>query len=141
MNEEGFIAFACEHCHTAIEVSPDMVGETTECPACGQKLVIPADPDDGVARRAYAKATLRAYDGAVTITNVAWNVSANRLKLRDLVMDTGSTLVLSGSVVVVSSMEHKDGLGWPGGKYRQIVYEGEGGRVEWRRSGFTLIVR
>jgi len=50
MNEEGFIAFACEHCHTAIEVSPDMVGETTECPACGQKLVIPADPDDGVAR-------------------------------------------------------------------------------------------
>jgi len=98
-------------------------------------------PDDGVARRAYAKATLRAYDGAVTITNVAWNVSANRLKLRDLVMDTGSTLVLSGSVVVVSSMEHKDGLGWPGGKYRQIVYEGEGGRVEWRRSGFTLIVR
>jgi len=98
-------------------------------------------PDDGGARSAYAKATLRAYDGAVTITNVMWNVSANRLKLRDLVMDTGSTLVLSGSVVVVSSMEHKDGLGWPGGKYRQIVYEGEGGRVEWRRSGFTLIVR
>ena len=48
MNEEGFISFECEHCHTAIEASPDMVGEETECPACGQRLAIPCD--DGVIR-------------------------------------------------------------------------------------------
>ena len=51
MNEEGFISFECEHCHTAIEASPDMIGEETECPACGQKLVIPDNRnDDGVSR-------------------------------------------------------------------------------------------
>ena len=42
MNEEDFISFECGHCRTQIEASPDMVGEETECPACGQKLVIPA---------------------------------------------------------------------------------------------------
>ena len=50
MNEEGFISFECEHCRTAIEASPDMIGEETECPACGQKLVIPDNRDDGVTR-------------------------------------------------------------------------------------------
>ena len=51
MNDEGYISFECEHCHTAIEASPDMIGEETECPACGQKLVIPdGRADDGVVR-------------------------------------------------------------------------------------------
>lgn len=51
MNEEGFISFECEHCHTAIEASPDLIGEESECPACGQKLIIPAHvEDDGVVR-------------------------------------------------------------------------------------------
>ena len=50
MTEEGFISFECGHCHTSIEASPDMIGEETECPACGQKLVIPDNRDDGVAR-------------------------------------------------------------------------------------------
>ena len=50
MTEEGFISFECEHCHTSIEASPDMIGEETECPACGQKLVIPDNRDDGVVR-------------------------------------------------------------------------------------------
>ena len=50
MNEDGFIAFECDHCHTAIEASPDMIGTETECPACGQKLVIPDNRDDGIER-------------------------------------------------------------------------------------------
>ena len=50
MNDDGFISFECEPCRTAIEASPDMIGEETECPACGQKLVIPDNRDDGVAR-------------------------------------------------------------------------------------------
>lgn len=50
MNEEGFVSFECEHCHTSIEASSDMVGEATECPACGQKIVIPANNGDEVVR-------------------------------------------------------------------------------------------
>ena len=50
INEDDFIAFECAHCHTAIEASPDMIGETTECPACGEKLVVPDNRDDGIAR-------------------------------------------------------------------------------------------
>lgn len=50
MNEEGFVSFECEHCHTAIEASADLIGEATECPACGQKIVIPANCGDDVIR-------------------------------------------------------------------------------------------
>lgn len=51
--EDGFVAFLCDHCHTEIEASPDLIGQETECPACGVKLVIPDGErqNDGVCRR------------------------------------------------------------------------------------------
>ncbi len=50
MNDEGFTSFLCDHCHTEIEASPDMIGQETECPACGAKLTVPDDRDDGITR-------------------------------------------------------------------------------------------
>ena len=50
MNEDGFISFLCDHCHTEIEASPDMIGQETECPACGAKLIVPDGREDGVKR-------------------------------------------------------------------------------------------
>jgi len=52
MNEEGFISFQCPACATEIEASPDMIGTETLCPACGAKLTVPADGDDGIVRHA-----------------------------------------------------------------------------------------
>lgn len=49
-SEEGFIAFLCEHCHTEIEATPDLIGQETECPACGQRFVVPDNRDDGIQR-------------------------------------------------------------------------------------------
>ena len=45
-----FTNFVCEHCKTEIEASADMIGQATECPACGAKLTIPDQRDDGVKR-------------------------------------------------------------------------------------------
>lgn len=50
MKEEGFTSFLCDSCHTEIEASPDMIGQETECPACGAKLIVPDNRDDGVVR-------------------------------------------------------------------------------------------
>lgn len=54
MSDEAFFtAFLCPSCHTEIEATLDMVGEETECPACGAKITVPqADSrgDDGVLR-------------------------------------------------------------------------------------------
>ena len=52
MNEDGFIGFRCDHCHTEIEASPDLIGQETECPACGAKFTVPDNRDDGVTRHA-----------------------------------------------------------------------------------------
>lgn len=48
--DEGFVDFCCESCKTEIQASLDMIGQTTECPACGAKLVVPDNRDDGVVR-------------------------------------------------------------------------------------------
>lgn len=48
----SFTSFRCESCRTEIEASPDMIGQTTECPACGAKIVIPGPESDGVIRHA-----------------------------------------------------------------------------------------
>ena len=51
MNEEGFTSFLCSSCNTEIEASLDMIGQQTECPACGTMLTVPkAETDDGVVR-------------------------------------------------------------------------------------------
>lgn len=48
---EGFTSFLCSNCNIEIEASLDMVGEDTECPACGAKIHVPArEQDDNVIR-------------------------------------------------------------------------------------------
>lgn len=49
-NEEGFTCFACKACSTEIEASLDMIGEETECPACGAKIIIPDNQEDNIKR-------------------------------------------------------------------------------------------
>lgn len=54
MNDEGFTSFQCEKCHTEIEASLDMIGEETECPACGMKIVVPDNrTNDGLVRHGF----------------------------------------------------------------------------------------
>lgn len=56
MSDEAFFtAFLCPSCRTEIEATLDMVGEETECPACGAKITVPeadAGGSDGVLRHA-----------------------------------------------------------------------------------------
>ena len=46
----SFTSFLCDSCHTEIEASPDMIGQETECPACGTHMIIPDVQADGVLR-------------------------------------------------------------------------------------------
>ena len=48
--DTSFTAFLCDRCHTEIQASPDMIGQETECPACGTKIVIPEPKADAVVR-------------------------------------------------------------------------------------------
>ena len=50
LSEEGFIGFQCPSCKTEIEASPDMIGQETECPACGTKLLVPDNRVDDIVR-------------------------------------------------------------------------------------------
>lgn len=54
MVEDGFISFLCPGCHTEIEATLDMIGEKTECPACGNTITVPDNRDasagDGIVR-------------------------------------------------------------------------------------------
>ncbi|MBO5775361.1 MAG: hypothetical protein J6R63_05055 [Kiritimatiellae bacterium] len=53
MEDIYFTSFVCDRCKTEIEASSDMIGQETECPACGAKIVIPdSRPEDGVPRHA-----------------------------------------------------------------------------------------
>ena len=45
-----YTSFNCSNCRTEIQATPDMIGQETECPACGAKLVIPSPSDDGIVR-------------------------------------------------------------------------------------------
>lgn len=47
---EEFTSFVCDKCHSEIEASPDLVGQETECPACGAHLLIPDNRSDGLVR-------------------------------------------------------------------------------------------
>ena len=51
MTDEGFTSFLCGHCHTEIEATLDLVGQETECPACGANLTVTAPADIGVVNR------------------------------------------------------------------------------------------
>ena len=48
--QSAFVSFRCDKCKTEIEASPDMIGQETECPACGAKIVIPEPKAGGVVR-------------------------------------------------------------------------------------------
>ena len=48
--QNAFVSFRCDTCSTEIEASPDMIGQETECPACGAKIVIPDSKADGIVR-------------------------------------------------------------------------------------------
>jgi len=50
--EGPFISFRCNNCQTEIEASPDMIGQGTECPACGTHIVIPGPDETNVVRHA-----------------------------------------------------------------------------------------
>ena len=50
--EDGFTSFQCTSCQTEIEASLDMIGQTTECPACGAKILVPDNRQDGIIRHA-----------------------------------------------------------------------------------------
>lgn len=49
---EEFTCFVCDKCHSEIEASPDLIGQETECPACGARLTIPDNRVDGLVRHA-----------------------------------------------------------------------------------------
>ena len=49
--EDCFTSFVCAKCNSEIEASPDLIGEETECPACGAKLIIPDNRADDVSIR------------------------------------------------------------------------------------------
>lgn len=54
-NPSDFTSFLCPSCSTEIEASLDMIGQETECPACGAKIKVPAQEapvDDHVVRHA-----------------------------------------------------------------------------------------
>jgi len=45
-----YTSFVCDHCHAEIQASPDLIGQKTECPACGAQIVIPDSRSDSVTR-------------------------------------------------------------------------------------------
>lgn len=45
-NDDGFTNFICKSCKTEIEASLDMIGEQTECPACGARITVPDSQKD-----------------------------------------------------------------------------------------------
>lgn len=47
---DGFTSFVCNRCKTEIEASFDLIGQETECPACGATLTIPDNREDGLKR-------------------------------------------------------------------------------------------
>jgi DNA-directed RNA polymerase subunit RPC12/RpoP len=49
-DDASFTSFLCPSCNTEIEASLDMIGEETECPACGAKIIIPDNQSDDVIR-------------------------------------------------------------------------------------------
>lgn len=48
--QSSFVDFRCDKCHTEIQASLDMIGQETECPACGAKITIPEHTDGDVIR-------------------------------------------------------------------------------------------
>lgn len=61
--ETKFTDFLCPSCHTEIQASHDMIGQSAECPACGTKLTIPEPSADGIVRHGIDELEADAIDG------------------------------------------------------------------------------
>ena len=49
--DEGFVSLICPKCGSENEATPDLAGQTAECPACGERLSIPDNrSSDGISR-------------------------------------------------------------------------------------------
>ena len=59
MTDEGFTSFLCDHCHTEIEATLDLIGQETECPACGAHILV-APPAPAPAQQQSTQAQLDA---------------------------------------------------------------------------------
>ncbi len=53
--EDGFVSLLCPSCRQEIEASLDMIGQQSECPACGTKISIPATSELGTSRNPFPK--------------------------------------------------------------------------------------
>ena len=53
--DSQFTDFTCEKCHTEIQATLDMIGQETECPACGALIRIPEPKTDGIVRHGPAE--------------------------------------------------------------------------------------
>ena len=60
--QSAFVSFRCDKCKTEIEASPDMIGQETECPACGARIVIPEPNADGIVRHSAGDVDPRSLD-------------------------------------------------------------------------------
>ena len=77
----SFTSFLCDRCHTEIQASPDMVGQETECPACGAGLAF--DPTTGDMGCAYcdshftlqqlAELSAAEEESAATANQIQWD--------------------------------------------------------------------
>ena len=58
--DDVFVSFLCNSCHQEIEASADLVGQIVDCPACGEKITVPAaDETPPVLKEALKSRTIR----------------------------------------------------------------------------------
>lgn len=50
MSDFGFTDFTCDKCRTEIQATLDLVGQETECPACGARIRVPEPRPDSIVR-------------------------------------------------------------------------------------------
>ncbi len=75
-HEDGFTNFICKSCSTEIEASLDMIGEETECPACGAAITVPDNRLDEIPR--YSK------ENKTRINDQAMKSKTIRIELSDI---------------------------------------------------------
>lgn len=73
---DALISFRCPRCRQEIEVTGDMAGLESECPTCGNPLVIPGVSEPGTIHAASADATPK---GEVVSTKEAEKLSPEKL--------------------------------------------------------------
>ena len=64
-NDDSFTNFICKSCKTEIEASLDMIGEETECPACGARIMVPNNRGNDIFRLKSSSDKARAREQAI----------------------------------------------------------------------------